>query len=51
MGNVDKAMLTDRTDEIGLLIKSFERMRTSLKVSLSMIGKKETTSQRGKNAK
>jgi nitrogen fixation/metabolism regulation signal transduction histidine kinase len=39
MGNVDKKLETERTDEIGLLIRSFERMRVSLKKSLAMLAK------------
>jgi HAMP domain-containing protein len=42
MGNVEKKMETERTDEIGFLIRSFDRMRTSLKLALSMIHKTET---------
>lgn len=37
MGAVDKKLESRRTDEIGLLISSFERMRVSLKMALSMI--------------
>lgn len=37
MGNVDLKLETDREDEIGLLIRAFERMRISLKKSLSML--------------
>ena len=40
MGNVDKKLETDRTDEIGLLINSFERMRLSLKKAFAMITRK-----------
>ncbi len=40
MGNVEKKMESDRTDEIGLLIRSFDRMRVSLKMALSMVTKK-----------
>ena len=39
MGNVDKKLETSRTDEIGLLIKAFERMRISLRKSLAMLAK------------
>jgi len=39
MGKVDKKMETDRTDEIGVLIRAFDRMRASLQMSLTMIGK------------
>ena len=34
-GNVEKKLETERTDEIGLLIRSFERMRVSLRKSLA----------------
>ena len=37
MGNVELKLETDREDEIGLLIKAFERMRVSLKKSLAML--------------
>lgn len=37
MGNVELKLETDREDEIGLLIRSFERMRVSLKKSLAML--------------
>lgn len=37
MGNVELKLETDREDEIGLLIQSFERMRVSLKKSLSLL--------------
>jgi len=37
MGNVDLKLETDREDEIGLLIRAFERMRVSLKKSLAML--------------
>jgi len=40
MGNVEKKLETDRDDEIGRLVRSFERMRLSLKKSLSMFAKK-----------
>lgn len=40
MGNVDKKLETQRQDEIGLLIHAFERMRLSLKKSLSMLTKR-----------
>jgi HAMP domain-containing protein len=40
MGNVDKKMDTDRTDEIGMLIRSFERMRVSLKKSMDLLTKR-----------
>ena len=39
MGNVEKKLETERTDEIGLLIRSFERMRVSLRKSLAMLAK------------
>ncbi len=39
MGSVEKKLETDRTDEIGLLIRSFERMRVSLRKSLAMLAK------------
>jgi len=44
MGNVEKKLETQREDEIGLLIRSFERMRVSLKKSLTMLAKR---SERG----
>ena len=44
MGNVDKKLETQRQDEIGLLIHSFERMRLSLKKSLSMLTKRSEQS-------
>ena len=44
MGNVDKKLETNRQDEIGLLIHSFERMRLSLKKSLSMLTKRSEQS-------
>lgn len=37
MGNVDLKMETNREDEIGLLIRAFERMRVSLKKSMAML--------------
>ncbi len=37
MGKVDQKLETDREDEIGLLIRSFERMRVSLMKSLAML--------------
>ncbi len=40
MGNVDKKLETNRTDEIGLLINSFERMRLSLKKAFAMLSRK-----------
>lgn len=40
MGNVDKKLETTRSDEIGLLINSFERMRLSLKKAFSMLARK-----------
>jgi HAMP domain-containing protein len=40
MGNVDKKLESSRTDEIGLLIRSFDRMRVSLKMAISMVSKK-----------
>lgn len=40
MGSVDKKLETTRTDEIGVLIHSFERMRVSLKKSLAMLTRK-----------
>ena len=40
MGNVDRKLETSRTDEIGLLIHSFERMRLSLKKAFSMLSRK-----------
>lgn len=41
MGNVELKLETDREDEIGLLIKSFERMRVSLKKSMAMLTRKD----------
>ncbi|HZY05750.1 MAG TPA: cache domain-containing protein [Anaeromyxobacteraceae bacterium] len=40
MGNVDKKLETARTDEIGQLINSFERMRLSLKKAFAMLSRK-----------
>lgn len=40
MGDVDKKLESKREDEIGLLIHSFERMRVSLKKSLSLLAKR-----------
>jgi len=37
MGNVELKLETDREDEIGLLIRAFERMRVSLKKSMAML--------------
>ncbi len=37
MGKVDVKLETDRSDEVGLLIRAFDRMRTSLKKSLDML--------------
>lgn len=39
MGNVDKKLESARTDEIGLLIRSFDRMRVSLKIALGLAKK------------
>lgn len=39
MGNVDKKLESTRTDEIGLLIRSFDRMRVSLKIALGLTKK------------
>lgn len=41
MGNVDLKLETEREDEIGLLIRSFERMRVSLKKSIAMLTRPE----------
>ena len=41
MGNVDLKLETEREDEIGHLIHSFERMRVSLRKSLSMLTRME----------
>ena len=41
MGNVELKLETHREDEIGLLIKSFERMRVSLKKSMAMLTRKD----------
>jgi len=40
MGNVDKSLETNRTDEIGMLIRSFERMRVSLKKSMEILNRR-----------
>ncbi len=40
MGNVDKKLETTRTDEIGVLIHSFDRMRLSLKKAFAMLPRK-----------
>lgn len=41
MGNVEKKMESSRADEIGLLVRSFDRMRVSLKMAINMAtGKK-----------
>ncbi|GFE58713.1 cache domain-containing protein [Geobacter sp. AOG1] len=40
MGNVDKNLETNRTDEIGMLIRSFERMRVSLKKSMEILNRR-----------
>ncbi len=39
LGEEVEPLLTNRTDEIGLLIQSFERMRFSLKKSMAMLAK------------
>ncbi|HJV21863.1 MAG TPA: cache domain-containing protein [Holophagaceae bacterium] len=39
MGNVELKLESEREDEIGLLIHSFERMRVSLKKSMAMLTK------------
>lgn len=39
LGEEVEALATNRTDEIGLLIQSFERMRFSLKKSMTMLAK------------
>ncbi|MBI1751985.1 MAG: HAMP domain-containing protein [Acidobacteria bacterium] len=41
MGKVEMKLETHRNDEIGLLIHAFERMRVSLKKSMSMLTKRE----------
>jgi len=41
MGNVEMKLETNREDEIGLLIRAFERMRISLKKSMSMLTKRD----------
>lgn len=41
MGNVDKKLETNRTDEIGMLIRSFERMRVSLKKSMEILTRRD----------
>ncbi|HTG02373.1 MAG TPA: cache domain-containing protein [Nitrospirota bacterium] len=43
MGKVDKKLTTARTDEIGMLIRSFDRMRASLQMSLRMLTDKENS--------
>lgn len=43
MGNVEKKLETTRTDEIGLLIRSFERLRLSLKKALSLLPRRTST--------
>ncbi len=41
MGNVEKKIESSRNDEIGLLVRSFDRMRVSLKMAINMAtGKK-----------
>ncbi|HTF99873.1 MAG TPA: cache domain-containing protein [Nitrospirota bacterium] len=40
MGKVDSKLESARGDEIGLLIQSFDRIRVSLKMALSMVEKK-----------
>lgn len=42
MGNVEKKLESGRDDEIGRLIRSFERMRVSLKKSMAMLAKRGT---------
>jgi HAMP domain-containing protein len=39
MGKVEEKLETDRTDEIGMLIRSFDRMRVSLNKFLTMMSK------------
>jgi HAMP domain-containing protein len=41
MGKVDEKMESSRTDEIGLLIRSFDRMRISLKMAMNMVSNKK----------
>ncbi len=41
MGKVDQKIESSRTDEIGLLSRSFDRMRVSLKMALSMAAGKK----------
>ena len=41
MGNVELKLETHREDEVGLLIRSFERMRVSLKKSMAMLARKD----------
>lgn len=43
MGNVERKLETSRTDEIGLLIRSFERLRLSLKKALSLLPRRTAT--------
>lgn len=39
LGQMDRKLETDRTDEIGMLINSFERMRVSLKKAMEIMAK------------
>ncbi|WP_243286298.1 cache domain-containing protein [Geothrix terrae] len=41
MGNVELKLETEREDEIGLLIRAFERMRVSLKKSMAMLSRND----------
>ena len=51
MGNVDKKLETSRTDEIGLLIRSFERLRLSLKKALSLLPRRSATGAGGSTSR
>ncbi|HEU4384419.1 MAG TPA: cache domain-containing protein [Anaeromyxobacteraceae bacterium] len=50
MGNVEKKLETNRTDEIGQLINSFERMRLSLKKAFAMLSRKTAPTAPGGSA-
>ena len=45
MGKVEEKLETDRTDEIGLLIRSFDRMRVSLNKFLTILSKGDSNRQ------
>jgi len=42
---VEEKLETDRTDEIGLLIRSFDRMRVSLNKFLTILSKGDSNRQ------